>query len=131
MKSLKSTVHSQTISELLQPGQTFRDLFIPEPPELSEDSTEDDEDWQQNSGQGNDPDRKVLSSINPPSSIFKNENGTLNSKQANKQREFKLRRFDGPLFNSIITDSANHQSQSVTGLGRSFGWMSCVRQMQR
>lgn len=36
-EELESTIHSQTISELLQPGQTFRDLFIPEPPVLDSD----------------------------------------------------------------------------------------------
>lgn len=38
------TIHSQTISELVQPGQTFRDLFIPEPPELDSSDDEDEED---------------------------------------------------------------------------------------
>ena len=40
-----STIHSQTISELLQPGQDFRELFIPDPPELSDDeySTEEED----------------------------------------------------------------------------------------
>ncbi|MCJ1355630.1 MAG: CorA metal ion transporter [Icmadophila ericetorum] len=46
-EEFQSTIHSQTISELLQPGQTFRDLFIPDPPELSDDSSseEDDDDF--------------------------------------------------------------------------------------
>ena len=41
-----STIHSQTISELLQPGQDFQELFVPEPPELSDDdySSEEEED---------------------------------------------------------------------------------------
>lgn len=43
-EEVQSTIHSQTISGLLQPGQTFRDLFIPEPPELSSDSDEYDSD---------------------------------------------------------------------------------------
>ncbi|KAF2274779.1 cora-domain-containing protein [Westerdykella ornata] len=38
-----NTIHAQTISDLLQPGQTFKDLFIPEPPVL-EDSTDEDTD---------------------------------------------------------------------------------------
>ncbi|KAK3207976.1 hypothetical protein GRF29_96g1064406 [Pseudopithomyces chartarum] len=41
-----NTIHSQSIGELLQPGQTFRQLFIPDPPVLedsSEDETDDDE----------------------------------------------------------------------------------------
>ncbi|KAI5283388.1 CorA metal ion transporter [Ascosphaera aggregata] len=43
-EEVQSTIHSQTISGLLQPGQTFRDLFIPEPPELSSDSSDYDSD---------------------------------------------------------------------------------------
>ncbi|KAL8941681.1 MAG: hypothetical protein Q9216_002094 [Gyalolechia sp. 2 TL-2023] len=42
-EELPSTVHSQTISELLQPGQSFQDLFVPEPPELSSDESSGDE----------------------------------------------------------------------------------------
>ncbi|KAF2195082.1 cora-domain-containing protein [Zopfia rhizophila CBS 207.26] len=38
----ESTIHSQTISELVQPGQTFRDLFIPDPPVI-QDSTDESE----------------------------------------------------------------------------------------
>ena len=42
-EELPSTIHSLTISELLQPGQDFRELFVPDPPELS-DSSSDEED---------------------------------------------------------------------------------------
>ncbi|KAL2124525.1 hypothetical protein VTJ04DRAFT_890 [Mycothermus thermophilus] len=42
-----STIHSQTISELVQPGGTFKELFIPEP-RIIEDS--DDEDGQEDEG---------------------------------------------------------------------------------
>ena len=38
-----STIHSQTISELLQPGQTFREFFIPDPPVLSDESSDENE----------------------------------------------------------------------------------------
>ena len=38
-----STIHSQTISELLQPGQEFKELFIPDPPELSDESSDDED----------------------------------------------------------------------------------------
>lgn len=41
-----STIHSQTISELVQPGSSFQELFIPDPPELSDDSSEDESDMQ-------------------------------------------------------------------------------------
>ena len=53
-----STIHSQTISELLQPGQSFRELFIPDPPELSDESS-DEEDLM--SRQGNTNDRSEFS----------------------------------------------------------------------
>jgi magnesium transporter len=39
-EEIPSTIHSQTISELLQPGQNFRDLFIPDLPELSDQSSD-------------------------------------------------------------------------------------------
>ncbi|CAI7635197.1 unnamed protein product [Penicillium bialowiezense] len=39
-----STIHAQTISELVQPGSSFRDLFIPEPPELEDSSDDSDDD---------------------------------------------------------------------------------------
>jgi magnesium transporter len=43
-EEFESTIHSQTISELVQPGGTFRELFIPDPPELVESSSSEDED---------------------------------------------------------------------------------------
>ena len=46
-EELESTIHSQTISELLQPGQSFRELFIPDPPELSDESSDEEETDQQ------------------------------------------------------------------------------------
>jgi len=40
-EEFQSTIHAQSISELVQPGGSFRELFIPDPPEL-EDSEESD-----------------------------------------------------------------------------------------
>lgn len=42
-EEFQSTIHSQTISELVQPGLTFKDLFIPDPPLLSDSSESDEE----------------------------------------------------------------------------------------
>lgn len=42
-ETFDNTIHSQAISELVQPGQTFRNLFVPDPPVL-EDSSEDESD---------------------------------------------------------------------------------------
>jgi magnesium transporter len=43
-EDFQATLHSQSISELPQEGQTFRELFIPDPPVLSDSESEDDED---------------------------------------------------------------------------------------
>ncbi|KAK4129554.1 cora-like Mg2+ transporter protein [Parathielavia appendiculata] len=42
-----STIHSQTISELVQPGGTFRELFIPDPPILSDTSDGEEEEQEE------------------------------------------------------------------------------------
>ncbi|KAH7328876.1 hypothetical protein B0I35DRAFT_507261 [Stachybotrys elegans] len=42
-EEFQSTIHSQTISELVQPGTGFRELFIPDPPILSDDESEIEE----------------------------------------------------------------------------------------
>ena len=44
-EDLQSTIHSQTISGLIQAGGSFRELFIPEPRLLSDDESDEDEDW--------------------------------------------------------------------------------------
>ncbi|CAM1506666.1 Fc.00g063070.m01.CDS01 [Cosmosporella sp. VM-42] len=43
-EELQSTIHSQTISELIQPGGSFRELFIPDRPILSDDESDEDMD---------------------------------------------------------------------------------------
>lgn len=42
-EEFQSTIHSQTISELVQPGGSFQELFIPDPPELVDSSDSEDE----------------------------------------------------------------------------------------
>ncbi|KYK56866.1 CorA family metal ion transporter [Drechmeria coniospora] len=42
-EEFQSTIHSQTISELVQPGSDFRELFIPDPRVLSDDESDDDD----------------------------------------------------------------------------------------
>ncbi|KAI1152154.1 hypothetical protein F4825DRAFT_420084 [Nemania diffusa] len=41
-EELQSTIHSQTISELVQPDANFRELFIPDPPILSDSSSDEE-----------------------------------------------------------------------------------------
>ena len=43
-EEFESTIHAQTISELVQPGGSFKELFIPDPPELTDASTDEEED---------------------------------------------------------------------------------------
>lgn len=43
-EEFESTIHAQTISELVQPGCSFKELFIPDPPELDDDLSSDEED---------------------------------------------------------------------------------------
>lgn len=57
-EEIPSTIHSQTISELLQPEQSFRDLFIPDPPELSDESSDEED---ETSPRNNHNDRDALS----------------------------------------------------------------------
>ncbi|KAI0383764.1 cora-domain-containing protein [Hypomontagnella monticulosa] len=42
-EEFQSTIHSQTISELVQPDAGFKELFIPDPPILSDSSDTDDD----------------------------------------------------------------------------------------
>ena len=42
-EEFQSTIHSQTISELVQPGSGFQELFIPEPRVLSDDETDSED----------------------------------------------------------------------------------------
>lgn len=42
-EEFQSTIHAQTISELVQPGSSFRELFIPDPPVLDDESSSDEE----------------------------------------------------------------------------------------
>ncbi|KAK0392799.1 hypothetical protein NLU13_2294 [Sarocladium strictum] len=43
-EEFQSTIHSQTISELVQPGTGFRELFVPDPRVVSDDESELDDD---------------------------------------------------------------------------------------
>jgi magnesium transporter len=61
-EEFETTIHSQTISELVQPGQTFEDLFVPKPPIISDESSEEEETSGYTTLQGNDLDRKVSGS---------------------------------------------------------------------
>ncbi|KAI0020994.1 cora-domain-containing protein [Xylariomycetidae sp. FL0641] len=66
-EELQSTIHSQTISELVQPDGSFRELFIPDPPILSDSSDSESDDG------------------NPPSNSNSGRNSNPASKTATRQ----------------------------------------------
>jgi magnesium transporter len=43
-EEFESTIHAQTISELVHPGGSFKELFVPDPPALSDSSSDEEED---------------------------------------------------------------------------------------
>lgn len=43
-EEFQSTIHSQTISELVQPETSFKELFVPDPPILSDSSSDGEDD---------------------------------------------------------------------------------------
>ncbi len=88
-ETFESTIHSQTISELLQPGQTFKDLFIPEPTELTSDSSEDDEEdmTQTQSTADDNGDRRHRSSSKSQSDRSKNQSPKLPERTATLSQE--------------------------------------------
>jgi magnesium transporter len=51
-EEFQSTIHAQTISELVQPGGSFQELFIPDPPELEESSDDEDMDGSHSAADG-------------------------------------------------------------------------------
>jgi len=47
-EDFQSTIHSQTISELVQPGSSFQELFVPDRPELSDSESDEETDEEEN-----------------------------------------------------------------------------------
>lgn len=62
-EEFQSTIHAQTISELVQPGGSFEELFIPDPPVLSDSSS--DEEGEENQVPQNNGDEKPRSPVVP------------------------------------------------------------------
>ncbi|KAI9372186.1 hypothetical protein BJX61DRAFT_542951 [Aspergillus egyptiacus] len=64
-EEFQSTIHAQTISELVQPGASFRELFIPDPPELEDSSDDEESDSEQHRSNG--PTTNSRGAIHSPS----------------------------------------------------------------
>ena len=43
-EEFQSTIHAQSLSELVQPGGSFKELFVPDPPEITDTSSDEDGD---------------------------------------------------------------------------------------
>ncbi|PGH06677.1 hypothetical protein AJ79_06461 [Helicocarpus griseus UAMH5409] len=63
-EEFQSTIHSQTISELVQPGQTFRDLFIPDPPEIYDESSDESDSPEHSQYRGDSMDTTATNGVN-------------------------------------------------------------------
>jgi len=74
-ENFDNTIHSQTICELVQPGQTFRNLFVPDPPLLedSSDSETDEDDTQAFGANGFGPKGSTRSPSKTPSKVDSGE----------------------------------------------------------
>ncbi|KAM5448065.1 CorA metal ion transporter [Microsporum audouinii] len=91
-EDFQSTLHSQTLSELEQPGQTFRDLFIPEPPILEDDSSDEEDDPRPYNGTANRDKPSSASyanqnSNNPPDLLSDNPDITPVTTNGNSRNE--------------------------------------------
>lgn len=85
-EEFQSTIHAQTITELVQLGGSFRELFIPDPPELEESSDDEDVESERpaDGHTGNNGRRDISSSANGATpSAHSNGNGNNNNANAN------------------------------------------------
>lgn len=93
-EEFQSTIHSQTISELVQPGSNFRELFVPDPRVLSDDESEDDDD-------------DIVSNTNKPLSSIISE-----SRQPTRQPSLTEGKRDGTMSPSQLLPSALPSSRA-------------------
>jgi magnesium transporter len=95
-ETFDNTIHSQTIGELVQPGQTFRNLFVPDPVVLDDSSDEesDEEDMQHLSINGY-PSRAATRSPSKPGSGEQTRSTTPRQASTPKPEEEKPKRY-GP-----------------------------------
>ncbi|KAH8727868.1 hypothetical protein GQ44DRAFT_738041 [Phaeosphaeriaceae sp. PMI808] len=95
-ETFDNTIHSQTISELVQPGQTFRNLFAPDPVVL-EDSSDDETD-EEDAQHLNTNDHSSRATTRSPSKMDSGEqtrSTTPRPADTSKQEEEKPKRY-GP-----------------------------------
>jgi magnesium transporter len=102
-ETFDNTIHSQTISELVQPGQTFRNLFVPDPVVL-EDSSDDE------------TDDEDMSRLN--SNGFSRANTRWSPDRASRREQRRLAL-------QALPDPSKKRSQSDTVLGLPGGSTSC------
>ncbi|KAN0082219.1 hypothetical protein V8E54_003517 [Elaphomyces granulatus] len=71
-----STIHAQTVSELVQPGGSFRELFIPDPPELEDSSSDEEHDVEDEEDDDNDAKEEDLIIFHEPAASSRNGNSS-------------------------------------------------------
>jgi magnesium transporter len=97
------TIHARTISDLCQDGGSFRELFIPDPVELSDESEEEEFDEEHHP-------------MEKPSLVTMNAraNGGSKASVAHSQSESAERQFGGPKKASTGTSTPSGPSQAPT-----------------
>lgn len=84
-EEFQSTIHSQTISELVQVGGTFRELFIPDPRVLSDSSSEEESDTEEISPLGSALHHPSIGGQNGASTLSTRQGSLLQSLHADEQ----------------------------------------------
>lgn len=98
-----STIHAQTVSELVQPGGSFRELFIPDPPELEDSSDEDQHDVEEDDE--NDAKEEDLIIFHEPAACSRNGHS---SNGGNGDKAHQPRRLVHSGSRSLPTDSRSN-----------------------
>jgi magnesium transporter len=109
-EEFESTIHSHTISELVQPGQSFEDLFIPKPPIISDSSSDEEETSRTNTLTGNEIDRKISVNSFGQAALFKSD--TLRSPFSKSQngQSHPMDYFNGGATHSNVQSPPNGKS---------------------
>jgi len=104
----ESTIHAPTISELVPQGGSFRELFIPEPPELEESSSSESEGEPALENPFAKDNAKTTGTTSPKNTQDETENGT-----ADKSTD-RSRSQDPSRLNSLLSEQVRSQSKDAS-----------------
>jgi magnesium transporter len=98
-EEFQSTIHSQTISELVQPGSSFKELFIPDPTELESSSGE---------SEGEEP-------THTEASYLRHATGQNGDSRTPTQHSSLLDRQEWTRVQSVTSEGVQYDSKSTSG----------------